>query len=401
LKRIAHTGAAFVVALSSLLGGCALAYAQGSSSVGVTAFELDGNRIYAELGFLRPDGTIHRALAFVDMGSSSMTLRESLFNELRLDQNGALKFKVGDLSVEVPRTQTLSEHREPSSIGSALKVEAMLPAGVLQRYQVVIDYRRRTLTLAEPHTFRPEGIPVPFHINSKTGLIAVDASIDGKPYPITIDNGSAYTWFRQSAASTWLASHPAWARGVGAVGASNMMMSGDGTETLGTLLRIPEISLGSLILKDVGALAAGPGRTFSGDVDLFDWYSQKNAGSVIGWIGGNVLKGFRLTIDYRDHLTYWLKQADPDARDLDQVGLTLRRDGDKYFVAAVASKNGKPTVEGVSAGDRLIRVGELEIGTAPWGAIYAAMHGKPGEPRSLILERNGNRLAVTATVTAF
>jgi hypothetical protein len=277
----------------------------------------------------------------------------------------------------------------------------MLPAGVLQRYQVVIDYEKRTLALAQPGTLKPQGASVPFRINRGTGLIAVDSSIDGRSYPITIDNGSAYTWVRGSTAKDWLASHPGWERGVGAVGASNMMMSGDRTETSGTLIRIPEISLGSFVLKDVGMLAAGPGRSPSPNLELFDWYSQKNAVPVIGWIGGNVLERFRLTIDYPNRMMFWLKQRDPDAHELDQVGLTLASENGVFVVAAVATKNGKPTVEGVLPGDRLIQVGEMETGKATWGAIYDAMHGKPGDTRSLIVERNGQRLTVTAKVTAF
>jgi len=34
-------------------------------------------------------------------------------------------------------------------------------------------------------------------------------------------------------------------------------------------------------------------------------------------------------------------------------------------------------------------------------AIYDAMHGKPGEVRNLLLERNGKRFRVPAKVTAF
>jgi hypothetical protein len=400
LKRLPNAGTLFLVALSSFFE-CVFCFAQHSSSAGTTTFVFDGNRMYAELGFVRPDGSIHRALVFVDMGSPSMVLTESLFKELHLDKNKALLFRVGELAVEVPRAEVVSERTQPYSIGSDLKVEGMLPAGILQRYQVVIDYEKRTLAFAQPRTVQPQGVSVPFHINQKTGLIAVDASIDGKSYEITIDNGSAYTWFRQSTAKNWLVSHPEWERGVGAVGASNMMMSGDGTETSGTLLRIPEISLGSLVLKEVGVLAAGPGRSFSGNLDLFDWYSQKNVAPVIGWIGGNVLKEFRLTIDYPNRMMYWLKQSDPDSHDLDQVGLILRSERREFTIAAVAKKNGAPTVEGVSPGDRLIRVGDLETRNATWGAIYNAMHGKPGETRMLVLERNGSRFTVAAKVTAF
>jgi C-terminal processing protease CtpA/Prc len=98
---------------------------------------------------------------------------------------------------------------------------------------------------------------------------------------------------------------------------------------------------------------------------------------------------------------YWLQQTSPDSHDLNQVGLTLRFEHGEYFVAAVATKKGSPTVEGVLSGDRLIRVDDLETRNATWGEIYNRMHGKPGETRTLVLERDGNRLNVTAKVTAF
>jgi hypothetical protein len=367
----------------------------------MAAFVFDGNRMYVELSFVRQDRSVHKALAFVDMGGPSMTITESLSKELQIDHNRPLLFRLGELTVEVPDAEVIKESTEPYSIGSDLKVEGTLSASILQRYQVVIDYQKRNLTFAQPGTLKPRGIPVPFHINKKTGLLSVDASIGGDTCSITIDNGSAYTWLRQSAAKTWLVSHPDWERGVGAVGASNMMMSGDDAESSGILLRIPQISLGPLILNNVGALAPGSVRSFPGNLDLFDWYSQKNAGPVVGWIGGNVLKRFKLTIDYPHHVMYWLQQTSPDSSDLNQVGLTLRFEHGKYFVAAVAKKKGSPTVEGVLPGDRLIRVGDLETRNATWGAIYDRMHGKPGETRTLVLERDGNRMNVTATVTAF
>jgi hypothetical protein len=180
-----------------------------------------------------------------------------------------------------------------------------------------------------------------------------------------------------------------------------MMMSGDSTETDGTLLRIPEMSLGALLLESVGALAVGSGHLLPGNVDLFDWYSQKNAVPVIGWIGGNVLQAFQLTIDYPSRTSYWLRQKDPESRELDQVGLTLRYTNHSFVVAAIARKNGKPTVEGVLPDDKLIKVDQLDTETATWGAIYDALHGKPGQARSLILERNGQRLAIDAKVTGF
>jgi hypothetical protein len=399
-RRCARRKTAFLFVLGCFFVGPSCS-AQEAPSAGTVPFVFDGNRMYAELAFVRRNGSIHQALALVDMGSPSMTLADSLFRELQLDKGGALRFRVGELSVELPRKQVSSEAWEPYSVGSDLKVEAILPAGVLQKYLVVIDYRKRTLTLAQPGSPQPQGVAVPFVINHKTGLIAVKASINGESYLFTIDNGSAYTWLKKSVADSWLVLHPRWERGTGAVGPSNMMMSGDDTETSGTLLRIPELSLGSLVLNDVGALAVGPGHLLPGNLGLFDWYSQKNVEPVIGWIGGNVLKRYRLTIDYSNRRIYWEKQSEPDSHELDAVGLVLQAKHHQFIVSAVAIQDGRPAVVGVLPGDKLVRIDDLQTDNATWGAIYRAMHGRPGETRLLVLDRGGKRLTVATKVTAF
>jgi hypothetical protein len=286
----------------------------------------------------------------------------------------------------------------PISVGENRKVEGLLPAGVMRRYQARFDYAGHRVTLAQPGTLRLEGIPVPFRVNERTGLIAVDATIDGDTYPITIDNGSGYIWLRKSTARKWLSRHPDWQRGIGAVGLSNMRMADDGTEATGLLVRIPEIKLGSLRIKDVGALAIAPDNNGR---DFMDWYSAKNAAPVIGWLGGNALRAFRITIDYPARVAYWLRQTAVDARDLDYVGLTLIFKHDEYFVGAIATQDGKPTMKSVLVGDKLVQIGTLRTNGASREAIFAAMHGKSGDARSLILERNGRQCQLQASVTAF
>jgi hypothetical protein len=367
---------------------------------GTAPFVFDGNRMYAELAFIRPDGSRRRALAFVDMGSPSMIVTPSVFEDLQLDRGRPLSFRVGDLPIVVPAKEVTAEFGEPFSVGSEEKVEALLPAGVLERYEVVLDYKTRKLTLALPGGIKPEGVGVPFRISLQTGLIAVDAQIAGKTYGLTIDNGSAYTWFRQDAARPWIEAHPGWERGVGAVGAADMRMSGSAAETTGILLRLPQIEIGAVKLKQVGVLAAGPSHG-PAQQEFFDWYAAKNAVPVIGWIGGNVLKSFRLTIDYPNHRIYWLEQAEVDTNDLDQVGLTLKAEGGSFVIAAVATKHGKSTVERVEPGDKLLKIDELDTHGATWGQIYNALHGTPGETRLLIVQRGQNQFAVNARVTAF
>jgi hypothetical protein len=369
---------------------------------GTTPFVLDGNRVYAQLDFVRPDGSTHRALAFVDMGSSAMSVSDSLARELRLGPDHAMRFFVGALLVTVPAAKLSTEHAVPHAVaGSPLTVEATLPAGVLRHYQVVVDYHAHTLTLAGAGELAPVGVGVPFHLSTETGLAAVDANIDGQRYSLTIDNGSAYTWIRQSTVQGWLRTHPEWELGVGAVGPANMMMTGDSAETHGILVRVPEIAVGSLTLTHVGALGAGSMSGLPAGTTLFDWYSAKNAVPVVGWIGGNVLQRYRLTIDYNSHVMYFQKVAEPDTRDLDRVGLVLRADRGRYSVASVATKHGAPMVAGVRPGDVLIRIGETPADGASWGAIFEALGGKPGEHRELVLERDGKRFSVTAKVVAF
>src|ERR1700761_9525458 len=181
--------------------------AVSASSLGTTRFVLDGNRVYAELSFVLPNRTTRPALTYVDMGSASLTLSEPLFNDLKLDEGQPLTFKLGAFAVTIPAAKAENSHQPARPLGKN-NIAAILPASVLKNFQVVLDYKARTLTLALPGTLNPEGIATPFHLNGETGIIAIDAMIDGKPYAITIDNGSAWSWVRQDVLKTWLAHHP-------------------------------------------------------------------------------------------------------------------------------------------------------------------------------------------------
>jgi hypothetical protein len=93
-------------------------------------------------------------------------------------------------------------------------------------------------------------------------------------------------------------------------------------------------------------------------------------------------------------MTYWQQQALPDIHDLDQVGLTLVRRGGSYFVGGIVRKddlgaNDNPTVEGVQTGDELIAIDDLFVKGAAKDVVLSALHGKPGERRTLIVERSG------------
>lgn len=385
-----------------------------ASSSGTVPFIFDDNRIFAELAFVRPDGKLRTAYAFVDLGTPQLEISGKLRQELQLDRNKRVVLRVGELNISVDASaiRTSSGAFFSGAHGKAtVHVEAVLPGSVMKNYQVVFDYAKHSLTLAQPGALQPKGSAVPCRVNEKTGLISVTARIGGHPYALAVDSGSAYSWVRSDVARQWVSEHPDWKRGTGAVGEANMQTRPDGAEAAAAILRLPEIRLDSLRLEQIGApgisspappFPPAPGESrVSGD--FFSWYSKKAPEPVIGWIGGNVLKGFRLTIDFPRHMTYWERQADLDPHDLDQVGVTLEaRDREPgYFIAGIARKNGQPTVQGILAGDKLLKVDDLPLAGATRGAVFSALHGKPGTACVLLLERNGQRLKVAAHATAF
>lgn len=122
---------------------------------------------------------------------------------------------------------------------------------------------------------------------------------------------------------------------------------------------------------------------------------------MVGWLGNNVLDDVRLTLDYAAGLSVWERQRAAGPGDLDGIGLTLVRRGTGYSVAAVATRDGRPLVPGVEAGDRLLRIdGQPLDGLGPAAAL-AALSARPGERRVLELDREGTLVTVAAAGTAF
>jgi hypothetical protein len=381
---------------------------------GTTPFIFEDNRVFAELTFLRPDGSPRKAYAFVDLGTPALILNESLTKDLQFDETHPLIFQIGELKISV-NSRDVEKDTGTFFTGpegkKTVPVEAVLPGSIMKNYQVTFDYAAHTLTFLPPNTVKPEGIAMPCRVNEKTGLISIDAQIAGHTYQVAIDSGSAYTWLRADVTDQWLTTHPEWKRGKGAVGESNMQSRPDGAEAAATILRLPEITLGSLHLEEIGALGiapkAPPFPPAPGEPpvhgNFFDWYSRKTPEPVVGWLGGNALKGFRITIDFPNHITYWQRETNLDPHDLDQVGITLETHNNEkgYFIAAITEQNGKPTVEGLQVGDKLIQIDNLLVSDLTRGGIFSALHGKPGTTRPLLLERNGLRFTAQAKVTAF
>src|SRR5262249_9485024 len=152
---------------------------------GTVPFIFDDNRIFAELTFVRPDGTLRNAVAYVDLGTPKMMIEQKLREELQPDSSKPLTLRIGNLEMQ------LSSLDVETDIGlgftgragkRTIPVEAVFAGSVLKNYQVVFDYAKRTLTVARPDTLKNSGDAVPCQVNQKTGLISVTAMVGQHPY---------------------------------------------------------------------------------------------------------------------------------------------------------------------------------------------------------------------------
>jgi hypothetical protein len=368
-------------------------------------FSLDHNRMIVEVEFVRPDGTIRTARAWVDTGNQFLMVGEALARDLGLEAaqpkdgttqysqvwaSGTPRMRIRGMSLDMQGMTT--EILPGAGLLPGVPAEANVPASALRHDHVVFDYPARRLTVARPGVLKPHGLAIPCAVNAETGLFQVEATLDGESVQLGVDNGSAGTWVSDTLTSAWQLRHPEWPHATGAVGSANFF--GFVFETKGVLMRLAQLGLGPMRVSDVGLLGL--------DQKLFDWYSKKTAGPVVGFLGANVLKGFRLEVDYSNRTTYWEAAAPPDPDDLDIVGLTLRPEANGTFtVAGVVTRGGTPSVEGVQPGDTLIRVGTLDAAGATMGAVVDALRGKPGATRRLVIARAGQRSTVDAKVTRF
>lgn len=362
-------------------------------------FVLDHNRMIVEVELWRPDGSLRPAKAWVDTGSNTFDFAEALALELGLEFP---PFPAGEHSVASPsRAPALSmgglkldaeglklRVRRGDRVMPGVPAELNLPARVFLNRFVVFDYPARRLTIALPGSVQPRGFPVPCQIHPATGLVQMLVRVGGTPVQMAVDNGSSGTWVSEALARSWAARRPGWRTAQGAAGSANFF--GFPFESKGLLLRLPQVRIGGAAARATGALGVPE--------SLFAWYSLKTASPVQGFLGANVLQGFRLEVDFSRPMTYWTEgRANPES--FSRVGITLRPlpDG-RCMIAGILERAGKPCVRGLEEGDILVQVDDHEVTGLGMGEVMMALEGRPGDWKSLQVDRGGRTLRVRARV---
>jgi hypothetical protein len=302
--------------------------------------------------------------------------------------------RLGGVAIDV-RGVTPSA-KTAGGIWGALPADANLPATVLRRYRVIVDYPNRTLTLAPPAGAVPKGTRVAGAVHPSSGIVQIDGRIGGVAVSLALDLGASYTFVSQSWLERLAADHPRWRRITGAAGAANIWGLWPG-EADWPVVRVPAIETGGVTLSSVG-IAGLP--DFFGGASLGAWYSKKTARPVEGFLGPNALQAFRVEIDYAGEAVYLERAgaAEP-ATDMDLVGLTLGpADGGRWRVLGVVRQDGRAVLDGVEPGDILVEVDSTPITRASMGRAVDLLRGQAGDVRRLTIERGGRRLTVSGPV---
>jgi hypothetical protein len=261
--------------------------------------------------------------------------------------------------------------------------QMQLPGRMLRDRVVTFDYPARTFTVAKQGRADVSGTPVKTFIG-KSGMPVVWLAVAGETDGFLLDTGGQFSMISLTKLRDWAKQNPAWKQVTGAYGPANMLLA---QETRGIMLRVGEMKWGPFAIHDAGAVSRPAG--------VYEkWMTGMLGQPVIGSIGGNVLRDFRVTIDYPAGKVHLQRGSLPAHPPLDMVGLTLinaSRGG--YAIAGTAK-----SVQGVRAGDRLMAVDGHDVTGMPYFRVVAWLNGTPGETRTLSLVRDGKPMTVKAAV---
>jgi hypothetical protein len=351
-------------------------------------------------------GAPHPVRALVDTGGGAMVIRRDLAEVLDLTVGASVGDGSGDLeTVEPPQLTAAGYELDTDGLaayvvddddhGNPLRAERAdlnLPAPLLRRHHLVLDAPAGEVTFADPGSTVPRGVRLPVGVHPGTGFVRTEVTLEGQVHGVLLDTGPRCSLLVDEVYRAWQAGHPDWPAAAASVGPANM--AGIPAEARLPMLRVAALEWGPFTIPGV-AVAWRAGTAFA---DLVD---PGTSAPVVGALGGNVLRGFRVEVDHHRG-EVWLEQGAllaPD--DTDMVGMVLTRepsgeglDGTTYQVAAAVTGLGE-----VRVGDRLVAVDGEPVAMLTLAEVLAALAGEPGTARAVTLERDGELVQVDAPVT--
>jgi hypothetical protein len=388
------------LAISSFAQDSAKPARTGPVTVPIT---IDHNRIVIDVALPLPDGTAQPVRAWVDNGDPDLAMSRHLAMQLGLkvacDDKACSappppELTIGDMKIPLTSVKEVQIPLKPVAAASVMapgmSAEINIPSPVLRNYDVLVDFPAHKLTIAPPGGIKFQGISGKVEVNSENGLIQIPSQIEGKKYNLALDLGASISFLAEELFNKLSTAHPDWPHMTGAVGPANMW--GLDEEPHWKLMRLERLQYGPLHLADV------PFVDFPKDRMAF---FEKRAGiPTVGLLGSQALLNYRVGLDYSHSTVYFDIGRLASFPDFDVVGLILRPEDDgRFTILGVAAYDGKPSIEGVQAGDHLAAVDGNPVANFTMGLMWSLLLG--GNEHKLTIERSGKEFSVAAPVRHF
>lgn len=254
------------------------------------------------------------------------------------------------------------------------RVDGILGYDVIHRFVTTVDYERQTVSFGAP---RPEPAlgrqVVPFTL--RQGWIIVKTRVNGgEEEEMILDTGASLTTFSRERA-----------RRLGL----------DVSRARPTTLMLPIGRVTYLPHRLRQVEFAGRALADSAAVVVATREGLFTSGTETSLLGANVLRHFRLTIDYgrrqllvEPHQSF---KSDPD--EYTSIGVLPKlRDG-RFYVSGVV--NSSPAdEEGIEIGDEIVELGGLGVDQYSFGGLVDALRGPENSEVDLTLQRGQRRIAL-------
>ena len=183
----------------------------------------------------RRNGSWRGARVWVETGDPDLFLPEGLAGDLGMDlsapparvEDGRLEvplptgLRLGGVLLEPEGVRTWVGF-EPGWLFSTVHNDAILPATVLRRYQVVLDYPRREVTIGSRGSLPHRGTSALGLVDPQTGMVQLPPIIGSDTLSFALDNGASYSFTTADLAERLSRAHPDWPTMSGALGTANI-----------------------------------------------------------------------------------------------------------------------------------------------------------------------------------
>lgn len=349
------------------------------------------NRCFVSLAVSDAHGRTRTGVFWLDTGGGNLILQRDFARELGLRPTGAgvneggqryiptesPRISIGGVDVPLAPNDTMMLDAE--AFVGGVDAQGLFPVRLLRDHAVTFDYPARRFGLDVGGL---GGDSVPLEIASRTGFARMPISIDGEQVYVLLDTGASCTMLSQSLIDHLRSVHRDWRWVRGAYGDANMV--GGALEASAEMLLVPNLSVGTTMLSEV-AVVSRPPNTFE------KWMSELTAGPIVGSLAGNVLRNFRVTLDYPNARAVFEPSVTnhPHIWDLVPLTLTPAADG-TYTISGVLDIPPFAAARTKLVGAGLVSIDSMAVTGRRMTDVHNLLRGVPGTEKHIVVARGSS-----------